>query len=90
LEALIIEKRFVANKRIGGGSLAEVLKGIDLQDSAEVVTNLFSRAQEVSEHEREAFRRELLALRSLQHPNVVRIRADGMLPQGRPYARKVV
>jgi hypothetical protein len=85
LEALIIENRFVANKRIGGGSLAEVLKGIDLQDSSEVVVKVFSRAQEVSEHEREAFRRELLALRALQHPNVVRIRADGMLPQERPY-----
>ena len=75
----------MAKKRIGGGSLAEVLRGIDLQDSSEVVIKVFSRAQEVSDHEREAFRRELLALRALQHPNVVRIRADGMLPEDRPY-----
>jgi len=85
LEPTIFDKRFVAKKRIGGGSLAEVLRGIDLQDSSEVVIKVFSRAQEASDHEREAFRRELLALRALQHPNVVRIRADGMLPEDRPF-----
>lgn len=85
MERQIIDNRFVANKRIGGGSLAEVWKGRDLEDDTEIVLKVFSRATGVSEHEREAFRREVLALRALQHPNVVRIRADGMAQEGRPY-----
>lgn len=85
VERKIIDNRFVANKRIGGGSLAEVWKGRDLEDDSEIVLKVFSRATDVSEHEREAFRREVLALRALHHPNVVRIRADGIAPEGRPY-----
>ena len=85
MEPKIIDKRYLINKRIGGGSLAEVWKGLDCEDDSEIVLKMFSRATEVSEHEREAFRREVLALRALQHPNVVRIRADGMAPEGRPY-----
>jgi serine/threonine protein kinase/Ni2+-binding GTPase involved in maturation of urease and hydrogenase len=85
MEKTLIAKRFFCETRIGGGSLADVWKGIDTNDRTICVIKVFARSGTASIHEQEAYQREVLALRSLKHENVVKVKHDGTTEDGRPY-----
>lgn len=69
--------RFLVLGPLGAGGIGSIYRGRDMTSSAEVAIKLLRREVVEDVVIRERFRREALALSSLEHPSIVRVRAFG-------------
>lgn len=68
------------------GGMADVLKGVDTKAGGRFVAiKRFRRNEKEEDVEREAFEREVRALRDLKHPGIVELIDSGVDTQGRRY-----
>jgi hypothetical protein len=67
----VLHERFRVEEYLGGGSMADVYRGIDLRSGTAVAIKVLRPAMAQSFELVERFRREADALARLQHPNIV-------------------
>jgi serine/threonine protein kinase len=81
-----VHSRFLLTRRLGGGAHGEAHLARDETTGDEVVVKLLLPDQAQRTHTTERFRREIVALESLCHPNIVKLVAHGRCPdRGQPY-----
>ncbi|MDD5702949.1 MAG: serine/threonine-protein kinase [Dehalococcoidales bacterium] len=73
----IIKGRYVLQHKISLGGMTTVYQGRDIATDTQVAIKRFDRDVNLPQIEREAFDREVEALKNLTHPNVVRILDSG-------------
>ncbi len=74
---LIINRKYVLQQQINLGGMTTVYKGRDLATDRPVAIKRFDRDQNLPAIEREAFEREVEALKNITHPNIVKIFDSG-------------
>lgn len=79
----ILADRYVLQGVLQSGGMATVYRARDLVSDELVAVKCFDRDRHLPEIEREAFWREVEALRNLAHPNIVRMRDSGEDAKGR-------
>ena len=77
----LLAGRWRLGERIGRGAVADVFEGIDDATGERAAIKVLRHAEA---DQRARFEREVTALESLEHPNVVKVLAHGEL-DGRPY-----
>ena len=73
----ILADRYALQERLQSGGMATVYRARDLVTDELVAVKCFDRDRHLPEIEREAFWREVEALRNLTHPHIVRLRDSG-------------
>jgi serine/threonine-protein kinase len=74
---------FAIDLALGRGTFATVYTGVD-RDGARVALKVL-HAHHVDSRAAARFQREIAIVRRLDHPNIVRLHAAGLLEDGRPY-----
>lgn len=83
---LPVDGRFRLTQLLGQGGQGQAYRALDLSTGDQVVVKLLSTREAVTGEVLERFRREILALERLRHPNVVELVAQGTCPaRDRPY-----
>jgi serine/threonine protein kinase len=77
-DARIINSRYALKPEIRTGGMTEVHKAYDIHDGVDVAIKLFRKGQVADEILKEAYAREIRALRELRHPNIVELRDAGV------------
>jgi tetratricopeptide (TPR) repeat protein len=80
-EGEVVADRFEIERAVGAGGMGEVFRARDRATGATVALKLQSAAGDRADDAR--FEREVAALRTIEHPAVVRYVAHGILPSGR-------
>jgi serine/threonine protein kinase len=73
----IINGRYVLQQQISPGGMTTVYKGRDLKTDNQIAIKRFDRDINLPKIEREAFEREVEALKTLSHQNIIRIWDSG-------------
>lgn len=79
----ILADRYVLQDALQSGGMATVFRARDLVSDELVAVKRFDRDRHLPEIEREAFWREVEALRNLTHPHIVKLRDSGEDASGR-------
>ena len=79
----IINNRYVLQEIIQTGGMTTVYKGRDLINDNQIAIKRFDRDLHLPRIEREAFEREVEALKNLTHPSIVRIIDSGEDDEGK-------
>lgn len=81
----ILASRYALLQQHQAGGMASIYKARDLIRDVLVAVKRFDRDQHLPTLEAEAYRREVEALRNLNHPNILRILDQGEDDRKRPY-----
>lgn len=81
----LLADRYALQQRLQSGGMATVFRARDLLTDDLVAVKYFDRDRNLPDIEREAFRREVEALRNLKHPNILSLHNAGEDPSGRFY-----
>lgn len=74
LVGLVLNKRYRVDEQIGGGAVATVYRGTDLQTNRTVaIKQLMDTAKQADDNQIERFERESHAMGQLSHPNIVNV-----------------
>jgi len=80
-----LDERYLLERPLGSGSMAEVWAGRDLRDQSEVAIKVVAELLAPSQQAHLRFEREVRATAAIDHPNVVALRDHGEIEDGRPY-----
>lgn len=84
-EGMRVGERYKLTRSLGRGSMAEVWAALDRLSGNEVAIKVISELMALSSQARRRFEREMQAIGSIHHPNVVAMLDHGQLDDGRPY-----
>ncbi len=79
----IINSRYVLQEVIHPGGMTTVYKGYDIMANTQVAIKRFDRDVNLPNIDKEAFEREVEALKTLTHPNIIRILDSGEDSEGK-------
>ena len=83
MQIKILNGRYVLQQEIQKGGMTTVYAGRDIQTDQRIAVKRFDRDRNMPEIEKEAFEREVEALRNLSHPNIVEIYDSGEDEEGK-------
>jgi len=81
----VLQARFLVQALVARGGMTDVYRGREIQSDDQVAIKVFDRDRQQPEILAESYRREVEALTSLRHPNVVRILGSGNTTDERPF-----
>ena len=71
---MTLNNRFRIDEHVGGGAVANVYRGTDLQTNAPVaIKRLMDTAKQADDQQITRFERESQAMETLSHPNIVNV-----------------
>jgi eukaryotic-like serine/threonine-protein kinase len=84
-QGLVLDERYALRQRLGSGSMAEVWSALEVASGHPVAIKVVAEILAPSTQARLRFEREVQAIGSIQHPNVVALLGHGHLEDSRPY-----
>jgi eukaryotic-like serine/threonine-protein kinase len=84
-QGLVLDERYELRQRLGSGSMAEVWAAREVASGQPVAIKVVAELLAPSTQARLRFEREVQAIGSIQHPNVVALLGHGHLEDRRPY-----
>jgi serine/threonine protein kinase len=81
----VLDDRFKILGTLGHGGMAHVSLAVERDTGIEVAIKVMSDVVARNSSERQRFLREAELMKSMRHPNIVRVYDSGQLPDGAPY-----
>jgi serine/threonine protein kinase len=83
MQIKILKGRYALQEEIQKGGMTTVYSGRDIQTDHRIAVKRFDRDRNIPDIEKEAFEREVEALRNLSHPNILEIYDSGEDEEGK-------